>query len=296
MAKSSKYWIDRSLEKKNQLEKSDTVFLGKVAKRYDDAMRQYGRELSSFWGKYSKDGVIQYTDAIKKMTATEQIEFIKYIDSLPNYDSDFKLYLKNLRSMEQISRIQQLKLENRITATQLALYQENVIPDHIESSLKKAYNLTLRSLDKADIGELSRKRINQILSTNWSGTSFSDTVWTNKQKLIASLDNVLTDQFIRQTSLRDATKALKERMDVGFSTAERIVRTESAYIVEQATAEAYTDAGVEKYEYIAVNDERTSDICEDLDGKVFLLSEMQVGVNAPPMHPNCRSTTAPVFD
>jgi SPP1 gp7 family putative phage head morphogenesis protein len=291
----SNYWIERSLLKKTQLEKNDTVFLGTVAKRYDDAMRSYGRELSSFWGRYSKEGVIPYTEAIKKMTAREQIEFIKYIDTLPDYDSDFKLYLKNLRSMSQISRIQQLKLENRITATQLSLFQENAIPDHLEGSMKKAYNLTLKSLDEADIGVLSRKRINQALTSNWSGVKLSDTLWKDKQRLISSLDTVLTDQFLRNASLRDATKALREKMDVGFSTAERIVRTESAHIVEQATLEAYTDAGIEKYEYIAVNDERTSDICEDLDGKTFLLSEAQVGVNYPPMHPNCRSTTAPFF-
>jgi Phage Mu protein F like protein. len=52
--------------------------------------------------------------------------------------------------------------------------------------------------------------------------------------------------------------------------------------VEQATAEAYTDAGIEKYQYVAVEDERTSDICQGLDGKIFLLSEAEVGVNFPP--------------
>ena len=41
---------------------------------------------------------------------------------------------------------------------------------------------------------------------------------------------------------------------------------------------------------------KTSDICQELDNKVFLEKERQVGVNAPPMHPFCRSTTAPVID
>ncbi|KYG90771.1 hypothetical protein A0U40_18005 [[Bacillus] sp. KCTC 13219] len=43
-------------------------------------------------------------------------------------------------------------------------------------------------------------------------------------------------------------------------------------------------------------DLRTSDICASLDGKKFDLKKAQAGVNYPPMHPNCRSTTIPVVE
>jgi uncharacterized protein with gpF-like domain len=43
-------------------------------------------------------------------------------------------------------------------------------------------------------------------------------------------------------------------------------------------------------------DSRTSEICRELNGKRFKLSEAEVGVNYPPMHPNCRSTTQLVLD
>ena len=36
----------------------------------------------------------------------------------------------------------------------------------------------------------------------------------------------------------------------------------------------------------------TSDICRDLDHEVFSIKDAQAGVNYPPMHPRCRSTTA----
>ena len=41
---------------------------------------------------------------------------------------------------------------------------------------------------------------------------------------------------------------------------------------------------------------RTSDICRSLDGTVHKVSQAKVGVNFPPMHPNCRSTTVPKFN
>lgn len=293
--KSKEYWTERSILKKERLLKSDVQFMGEVAKKYDSLMRDYSVRLGDFYGKYSQSGILTYSEAIKRLTAKEQIEFIKYIDTLPNYDSDFRLYLKNLRSQEKISRLQQMKLENRIAATQLSLWQNAEFPDHIEKSLLKAYSLTLKELDVADIGVMNRKRVQQILSTNWVGVKFSDSIWQNKEKLISSLDRTLADQFLRNAPLKDAVKNIRDATGTSFSNAERLIRTESAYVVEQATAEAYTDAGIEKYQYVAVEDERTSDICSGLDGKIFLLSEAQEGVNYPPMHPNCRSTTIPVF-
>ncbi len=63
------------------------------------------------------------------------------------------------------------------------------------------------------------------------------------------------------------------------------------YIAGQADIEAYKAAGIEWYEFMATEDERTSEICRSLDGKKFRISEAKAGVNYPPMHPNCRSTT-----
>ncbi|SFE96380.1 phage putative head morphogenesis protein, SPP1 gp7 family [Peptostreptococcus sp. D1] len=51
---------------------------------------------------------------------------------------------------------------------------------------------------------------------------------------------------------------------------------------------------VKDYEYLATLDIKTSEICRNLDGKKFSLSEAVPGVNYPPMHPHCRSTTVPV--
>ncbi|MDZ5017221.1 phage head morphogenesis protein, partial [Clostridium perfringens] len=51
---------------------------------------------------------------------------------------------------------------------------------------------------------------------------------------------------------------------------------------------------IEEYEYSATLDLRTSDICSELDNKPFKVKNAIVGVNYPPMHANCRSTTIPV--
>ena len=43
-------------------------------------------------------------------------------------------------------------------------------------------------------------------------------------------------------------------------------------------------------------DHDTCELCGALDGKVFKMSEYQVGVTAPPFHPWCRCCTAPYYE
>lgn len=70
-----------------------------------------------------------------------------------------------------------------------------------------------------------------------------------------------------------------------------LIRTEINYYHNQIDLRAYKVMGIEKYRYLAVLDNRTSDICQELDGEVFEVSKAEVGVKFPPMHPFCRSTT-----
>jgi hypothetical protein len=52
---------------------------------------------------------------------------------------------------------------------------------------------------------------------------------------------------------------------------------------------------VEQYELVATLDGKTSEICQELDGKVFAMKDYEVGVTAPPFHCWCRTVTAPYF-
>ncbi|ULW86590.1 minor capsid protein [Staphylococcus aureus] len=48
-----------------------------------------------------------------------------------------------------------------------------------------------------------------------------------------------------------------------------------------------------EYKYVAKIDSETSKLCHSLNGKIFKVKDMIPGVNAPPMHPWCRSTAVP---
>ena len=89
-------------------------------------------------------------------------------------------------------------------------------------------------------------------------------------------------------------QAVQERCAQAAGGTRRVIRTEAARVVQAAQAKAATDAGLKKYLYIATLDEITcKDTCARLDGLFFFYHQKTIGVNFPPMHPNCRCTTAP---
>lgn len=87
------------------------------------------------------------------------------------------------------------------------------------------------------------------------------------------------------------TDSINEQFLSGRNKARRLVRTESSYIHNEAHFQAYKDYGIEEYRFVATLDLRTSQICRERDGSVYRVNDKKIGVNAPPMHPWCRSTT-----
>lgn len=71
--------------------------------------------------------------------------------------------------------------------------------------------------------------------------------------------------------------------------------TEEAFFSSAAQKDCFTELDVEQYEIVATLDSHTSDICQEMDGKHFPMSQWEVGVTAPPFHVWCRTTTVPYF-
>ncbi len=94
----------------------------------------------------------------------------------------------------------------------------------------------------------------------------------------------------------DAIKVISKKFDVSKSQAGRLVMTEEAYFHSEAQREAFKELDVEEFEIIATLDNKTSDICREMDGKHFPMSEYEPGRTAPPFHCWCRSVTVPYFD
>lgn len=84
---------------------------------------------------------------------------------------------------------------------------------------------------------------------------------------------------------------------VEASRLETIVRTNLTDAYNQGRLVQGKEAGdlLEGWQYSAIMDDRTTDICQELDGKVFLANDDSVDSLKPPRHFNCRSILVPII-
>lgn len=145
------------------------------------------------------------------------------------------------------------------------------------------------------ISEMTEGQLSELANQKWfDGQRFSDRLWADKRALKRALYKTLSEGVAQGKGLKEMTEAFRKAIEANERVVERLIRTEYNRLVNQAILRAYKENGVEWYEYVAILDERTTETCESLNGKRFKVDSAEPGVNLPPMHPNCRSSTIPI--
>ena len=110
------------------------------------------------------------------------------------------------------------------------------------------------------------------------------------------LSSLLATGLIQGRHPNELSRHLQKRFGVNKVYADRLMRTELCRVQIEAQKQSYKSAGYQQYMFITTHDAKTCSICRPLDGEIFNLKDMQVGDNAPPLHPNCRCSTAAYMD
>lgn len=287
------YWQERAQESRRQLDKVEKSSFARLQKLLNDNLKDVNRQIEQFDLENINETLTkrQKTVLLNKLKKTADYdERDKYLRQL--YDESAKLY--------KIDRLQALKLElqnhlSEMTQQQTlniekTLYNAGKIGyDTFKNAVEDIYNIKLNSI--------SRATINSISNQTWIGSlNWSERIWKDRSTLGKSLDDLLKKNIVQGRSLEYTARLIKSKFHTSTYNAMRLVRTESTYTHEQASLKFYEDTACKKYEFMAHLDDRTSEICSHEDGQTYNIKDAVVGVNYPPMHPNCRSTTAPVID
>ena len=198
----------------------------------------------------------------------------------------------------KIDRLRALELDLQMQLTEATNGQAKGIYSTLEDVSKVSQASLASRMDKTlglTFNAISSNKMKQILMSDWSGANWSERLWKDREKVGKKLTDVLQKGIPQGVSLQKMSRELRDLTGESFNNAFRLIRTETSHIDGQVTLEGYKQAGkelgLEYYEYDAFLDTRTSSICRELNGNRFKVSEAEVGVNYPPMHPNCRSTT-----
>ena len=304
--KNRDYWEERQVKR----EAKAFTKIQDIEKEYkialEKAKQNINKELSRIGTTYMKDNNLSYHDALKLLKGDEykvwkkdlhdyMAEYNKLLKTAPLEAKKLYLEIETLSTRSRLSYLDSLKAQVDMEMVKLIFGVE----DSAKNGLSSVYRDTFIEVTK-DLGInpiVSRDKIKTVLDKPWSGANFSQRLWSNTDKLAQTVKQEIVNGMIQGINLQTMTKRVSERFETAKKNdVERLLRTEVNYVLNQATLDGYKEAGIEKYEFSATLDSRTSQICSELHGEVFEIKKIAVGLNYPPMHPRCRSTTIPIVD
>ena len=306
MAKNRAYWEERQIKR----EAKAFTTIQDIEKEYkialEKAKQDINKEIARITTTYMNDNILNYNESLKllkgddyKVWKKDLHDYIKeYKNLLKTAPLDAqKLYLEieTLSAKSRISHLDSLKTQIDMEFTKLIFGVEETGKNALNSVYRDTFIEVTKDLGINPI--VSRDKIKTVLDKPWSGANFSQRLWSNTDKLAETVKQEIVNGMIQGINLKTMTKRVSERFETAKKNdVERLLRTEVNYVLNQATLDGYKEAGIEKYEFSATLDNRTSQICSELHGNIFEIKNIAVGLNYPPMHPRCRSTTIPIIN
>ena len=295
------YWLKRSEELDKVAKMTEKEVMKKLSALYRDAFRSIEKEVNDFMMKYAVDHKLDYATVTQMLTPIDLAEYNQKIEELYAMYRDtgseyIKIEIDRLNARAKITRLQALQDAINVELTKVTHEYQMTLEDTLIGLFTEQYKEVSELLGiMAPV--INREAIKTIIEYPYAGKMFSDRIWDNKDALVKHIKQNLTAGIIRGDSIQKMSRQLKKDLNVLYYQAERLVRTETNYAMNQGHLKGYADSGVvEKYEFLAAIDSRTSKLCKNQNGKVYKLSDATVGVNYPPLHPNCRSTVIPVLE
>ncbi|WP_404354622.1 minor capsid protein [Exiguobacterium aurantiacum] len=301
------YWEQRSLEVADAAWKETDKLEKALLTQYKLAQEDMRRDILDFMDRYAKNNNISYDEAIRSLTAIEQstirerlIRLQRRVIANPQSSAVYKAEISRLISRVELDRMGGLLLLLEARAAELAEETFVLTNTHLAAVFAEAYYKTLytigQNIVEAGFVGLNEAAITKAITYPWSGDQFSSRIWQNKDLMVKTLRQTVTQGIIQGTSTQKMTRAFNETMGNTFYNANRVIRTETAFVLNEGAHTSYVNSGVvDQYMFVATLDDRTSNKCGSLDGQVFPLEDKLAGTNAPPMHPFCRSTVIPYF-
>lgn len=194
----------------------------------------------------------------------DQIKKKNILGNNPKPERIETIKLKNLKKLQQLlnKNLRQSYIDQKAIARRELLKQNFAQPLPSDKFLEFLYNETFQYVGDWEY-QIMRRARNELANAIKDGRPLS---------------SVITNLEETANSYSDAS-------------IERYSRTKLTEVMNRARVEEFESTGiVAAYQYSAVMDDRTSDICAGLHGKIFKAGSEPV----PPMHFNCRSVLIPI--
>ena len=304
--KNKEYWEKRQLAREELSFNKGTEAYREYVKILSESKKEIENKIAKLYAKYQQEVTKLGIDKIQANRLLRGTEFKewrydigKYVEEIEKLKKSnpiefrkLSIELETLAYKSRISRMDNLKAGIDYELIQAGEKIKGKVTDTLADVYENTYTSFVEDLNFKK-GAISSDTIKMALEQEWSGANYSSRIWSNIDNLAKAIKNEVIVGLNKGINYRTMSQNIAKKFDTSYKNAERLVRTETAHIQNQATLMGYKDSGVVKYEFLAVLDSRTSHTCASLNGEVFKTENAMEGENYPPMHPRCRSTTVP---
>lgn len=307
------YWTERfQLLEESQHKDAMSVYR-KIEPAFSRAQKDIQAEIEKWYARYADNNGISMVDARKQLNAKELEELKWDVNEYIKYgkenliDGKWTKQLENASARFHISRLEALQLRTQEAYERAFGNEIDKVDDMLRALYQEGYYKSAYEIQKGigigwQVGQINLNKLEKLIRSPWAadGVNFSDRIWSYKGQMVNTLHQELTRTILQGKAPDMAVKSLERFVDSRVKSAKyrayTLVQTEQAFISSASQKDAFVDMDVEQYEIVATLDSHTSEICQDLDGKVYDMKIFDPGSTAPPFHPRCRSTTVPYID
>jgi len=224
---------------------------------------------------------------------SEYSEDVRYLLSVIETEDSLKEDIERLLFLFSKGKITKRKLKSEINDLINSFF--DAFGSDFEEVLQQSYSKSF--FETAFVVQLIRNEFKKAVPGNlnmkWhiNKESYVEDMLFYKGRLQQDILKELNRGIIydQDISVEKAFKTLK-------NSTKAMIDTECTYAERQGVKSAFDNENIKKYRYLATLDTKTCEDCSELDGKVFLVKDAEVGVNYSPMHPHCRCVMIPYFD
>lgn len=291
------YWLERA-QNTIQLELEEDAKIALELSRIITTMySEILKEICAFYAKYATSEGISKVEARKIIDDFDIIPFQQkakvYVEN-KDFSEKANKELKKYNTKMYVSREKLLKQQLDLIVVSSGAKVEKEIKDGLVKAIDREVERQAGILG-ADL-KLSDKNIKAIVNSNFGGVNWSTRLWNDMDDVRSEVERITTNVVTRGRHPFEYVPEFKKKTNTTTHNAKRLLITESARVQTEAQKLSYKESVGEdgEYKFVAKIDKKTSKICKHHNDKVYKVKDMVPGVNAPPMHPFCRSTTVPV--
>lgn len=226
---------------------------------------------------------------IKQMYRRQYLQVVKHLTDLKaELDAGKELTRTQLWNY---SRWRQLEAELRAFVQEASVFSIEQTEKALNEIFEKTIGKSSASFDETRMTLPISPH--DVIGTTWSGERYSKLIWKNQTAIADRIHRSMEDMLVQGRGLPDIKRQLMDEFNVAFREADRLVRTEAAYVVNRANIAKYKRAGIRKVQWsVGPEDGKECIICSMRADKVYFIDQAPII----PAHPRCRCIYAGVVE